>query len=171
MRASELRWRKIKSKTHRNVPHPAIDIFWDEVVKLNILLICLVGHLFSLVHANRYLIRVNKDYYFWCEGYAWGIQNNCCKMYATAAKSPCMTKRLCVKPLQLRFVSHAVCIYTSISLYNPNPSVTYTSKTTNKRQQQWYHWYHGSIILWEEYSRYEWYSYIWTQGDLSALNK
>ena len=36
-------------------------IFSDEVVKMNILLLCLDRYLFSVVSVNRYLLRDSKD--------------------------------------------------------------------------------------------------------------
>ena len=45
----------------RNISHLVIVIFSDEVVKMNILLICLDRYLFRVVNGNRYLPRDSKE--------------------------------------------------------------------------------------------------------------
>ena len=45
----------------RNTPRLVIIIFYDEVVKMKFLLLCLDRYLFTVVNGNRYLSRGSKE--------------------------------------------------------------------------------------------------------------
>ena len=47
----------------RNTPSLVIVIFSDEVVKMKFLLLCLDGYLFSVVSADKCLLRGDKKMY------------------------------------------------------------------------------------------------------------